>query len=80
MKKGKGKQSSKTEYEIDWIEKDGEIGLNVPLKGQIIDNRLEVEVRLLMRPFYYQNTSLSLKLIGEFTTQYHVTFALPNET
>ena len=80
MKKGKGKQSSKTEYEIEWLEKHGEIALNVPLKGQILDDRLEIEVRLLMRPFLHQNTTLSLKLIGEFTTQYHVTFTLPTET
>ena len=79
-KKGKDKKSSKTEYEIEWLEKHGEIALNVPLKGQIIEDIMEVEVRLLMRPFYYQNTTLSLKLTGEFTTQYHVSLTLPKAT
>ena len=77
MKKGKGKQGSKAEYSLEWISEQNDAVVSVPLKGQVVDEEIEITIKLPIRPLHHSPIKLELTLTGEFTTTHTVHLILP---
>ena len=77
MKKGKGKQGSKAEYLLEWISEQYDAVVSVPLKGQIVDEEIKVQIQLPIRPLHNLPIKLQLTLTAEFTTTHIIHLTLP---
>ena len=72
-KKGpKGAKGSKADYEIKILK--GDVKLNVPLKGQVQESQLDVEVSVPIKPLSSLDVKIELTLTSEHTTVYNINF------